>query len=118
MEWLRKRRVILPALATLESLVRSVRGTVERQVYWQLANSLAHEQKTELAKLLDLGRKEACWAGCAGSQAPAPPPACSISFDAILPEHRPRDDGGHRREMSMMREGSSSPETGKASCWR
>jgi len=55
MEWLRERRVILPALATLESLVRSVRGTVERQVYWQLANSLAHEQKTELAKLLDLG---------------------------------------------------------------
>jgi len=55
MEWLRERRVILPALATLESLVRSVRGTVERQVYWQLANSLAHEQKTELAKLLELG---------------------------------------------------------------
>jgi hypothetical protein len=55
MEWLRGRRVILPALATLESLARSVRGTVERQVYWRLANSLAHEPKTELAKLLDLG---------------------------------------------------------------
>jgi hypothetical protein len=66
--------VILPDLATLESLVRSVRGTIERQVYWRLANRLAHEQKTELAKLLDLGRrKEACWAGCAGAHAPAPP---------------------------------------------
>ena len=34
MEWLRERKVILPALATLESVVRSVRSKVERDVYW------------------------------------------------------------------------------------
>jgi hypothetical protein len=35
--------------------VRSVRGTIERQVYWRLTNSLTHEQMADLAKLLDVG---------------------------------------------------------------
>jgi len=36
MEWLRERKVILPAFNTLESMVRSVRSKVERDVYWPL----------------------------------------------------------------------------------
>jgi hypothetical protein len=83
MEWLRQRRVILPALATLESLVRSVRGTIERQVYWRLANSLTTNRRPNWLSCSTWGRRKgACWAGCAGSHAPAPPPACSISSDA------------------------------------
>ena len=42
-------------LTTLESLVRSVRSSVERQFYWRLADGLADAQKRELDKLLDLG---------------------------------------------------------------
>jgi Domain of unknown function (DUF4158) len=55
MEWLRERRVILPALATLESVVRSVRSNVERDVYWRLFGRLEESHKMELTKLLALG---------------------------------------------------------------
>jgi len=55
MEWLRERRVILPALATLESVVRSVRSKVERDVYWRLFSRLEENHRTELNKLLVLG---------------------------------------------------------------
>src|SRR6516225_1064785 len=55
MEWLRERGVILPALITLESLVRSVRSSVERQFYGRLADGLVDAQKLELDKLLNLG---------------------------------------------------------------
>jgi Domain of unknown function (DUF4158) len=54
-EWLRERRVILPALATLESVVRSVRSKVERNVYWRLFSRLEDSHKRELTKLLELG---------------------------------------------------------------
>ena len=55
MEWLRQHRVILPALATLEAVVRAVRSKVERDVYWRLFNRLEENQKTELNQLLELG---------------------------------------------------------------
>lgn len=55
MEWLRERRVILPALTTLESLVRAVRSKVERDVYWRLFGRLEESHKAELTKLLELG---------------------------------------------------------------
>ena len=55
MEWLRERRVILPALATLESVVRSVRNKVEREVYGRLFGRLEANQRAELDKLLALG---------------------------------------------------------------
>lgn len=55
MTWLRERRVILPALTTLESIVRSVRSQIDREVYWRLFNRLQEDQKTELTKLLELG---------------------------------------------------------------
>jgi len=55
MAWLRERRVVLPALTTLESIVRSVRSQIEREVYWRLFHRLEQEPKTELAKLLELG---------------------------------------------------------------
>jgi Domain of unknown function (DUF4158) len=55
MEWLRERKVILPALATLESVVRSVRSKVERDVYWRLFGRLAESHKKALNKLLELG---------------------------------------------------------------
>ena len=56
MEWLRQHRVILPALATLEAVVRAVRSKVERNVYWRLFNRLEENQKTELNHLLELAR--------------------------------------------------------------
>jgi len=55
MEWLRERKVIRPALATLESVVRSVRSKVERDVYWRLFGRLAESHKKALNKLLELG---------------------------------------------------------------
>jgi len=55
MDWIRERRVILPALTTLESVVRSVRSKVEREVYWRLFGRLKEVHKTELTKLLELG---------------------------------------------------------------
>ena len=55
MEWLRQRGVILPALGTLESVVRAVRSKVERDVYWRLFSGLEESHKTELNKLLELG---------------------------------------------------------------
>lgn len=53
--WLRERRVVLPALATLESLVRSVRSESERRVYQRLAIGLSQEHRAKLEKMLDLG---------------------------------------------------------------
>jgi hypothetical protein len=55
MEWLRQHRVTLPAVATLETVVRAVRSKVEREVYWRLFNRLKENQKTELNQLLELG---------------------------------------------------------------
>ena len=55
MEWLRERKVILPALATLESVVRSVRSKIEREIYWRLFGRLAESHKTALNKLLESG---------------------------------------------------------------
>src|SRR4030095_6698539 len=55
MEWLRERKVILPVLATLESVVRSVRSKVERDVYWRLFGRLEESHRTELNKLLKMG---------------------------------------------------------------
>src|SRR4051812_2784206 len=55
LEWLRERRVILPALATVESLVRSVSSQVEREVYGRLFSRLDENQRAELDKLLELG---------------------------------------------------------------
>ena len=55
MEWLRERKVIPPALATLESMVGPVRGTVERQIYWRLESGLSLEDRARLDKMLDLG---------------------------------------------------------------
>lgn len=55
MEWLRERRVILPALATLEALVRSVRSRVEGEVYGRLFSRLEESQRAELDKLLEFG---------------------------------------------------------------
>lgn len=55
LEWLRERRVLLPALATLESLVRSVRSQIEREVYGRLFRRLEESQRAELDKFLELG---------------------------------------------------------------
>ena len=48
MEWLRQHRVILPALATLEAVVRTVRSKVERDVYWRLFNRLRRTRRPNL----------------------------------------------------------------------
>lgn len=53
--WLRERRIVLPALATLESLVRSVRSEIEQQVYQRLDTGLRQEHRVELEKMLDMG---------------------------------------------------------------
>ncbi len=45
LEWLRRQRVIAPALTNLESLVRSVRSEVERRVYDRRETALTGEQK-------------------------------------------------------------------------
>jgi hypothetical protein len=55
MEWLRERKVILPALATLEALVGSVRATIDRQIYWRLEAGLGPEDKARLDKMLEMG---------------------------------------------------------------
>jgi hypothetical protein len=53
--WLRERRIVLPALATLESLVRSVRSETEQQAYQRLATGLSKEHRVELEKMLAIG---------------------------------------------------------------
>ncbi|MBV9085573.1 MAG: DUF4158 domain-containing protein [Acidobacteriaceae bacterium] len=53
--WLREHRVILPALSTLQSVVRSVRSEVERQIYQYLAKGLSQAECVELDKMLEIG---------------------------------------------------------------
>ena len=53
--WLREQSVMLPALSMLESLVRSVRSEVERQIYRRLAVRLSKEQRVELERMLETG---------------------------------------------------------------
>jgi len=48
MEWLRQHRVILPALATLEAVVRAVRSKVERDVYWRLSTAWRRTRRPNL----------------------------------------------------------------------
>jgi hypothetical protein len=47
-KWLRSRRVTVPALTTLESLVRSVRSEIERHVYDRIEKALSGDQKKTL----------------------------------------------------------------------
>jgi TnpA family transposase len=53
--WLREHRIILPTLSRLESLVRSVRSEVERQIYGRLAGRLSREHRIELERMLETG---------------------------------------------------------------
>jgi hypothetical protein len=55
LKWLRERRILWPALATLESLVRSVHSHSEREVYGRLFERLEKSHRTELDKFLELG---------------------------------------------------------------
>lgn len=64
MAWLREHIVILPALATLETAVRTLRGEVERETYDRLANERRTEHQAALDKLLDVWPSHGvCWAG-------------------------------------------------------
>lgn len=62
-EWLRSQRVIVPALATLESVVRGVRSEIERHVYERLERALTPNQKKTLDGLLDVSPKRGSMLG-------------------------------------------------------
>jgi TnpA family transposase len=91
LEWLRERRVILPALATLEALVRSVRSQVEREVYGRLFDRLKESQRAELDKWLELGPSRGSLLGWLRRV----PRACSPAgiLDLLHRLHRVRDAG-------------------------
>ncbi len=55
LEWLRSRKIIPPALATLETTVRSVRGEVERTIFENIEDRLTITQKKSLDGMLDIG---------------------------------------------------------------
>jgi len=62
-EWLRSQRVIVPALTTLESMIRSVRGEVERHVYDRIEKGLTADQKKTLDGLLEVSPKRGSMLG-------------------------------------------------------
>jgi len=62
-EWLRSQRVIVPALTTLESLVRSVRNEIERHIYDRIEEELTGEQKKTLNGLLEVSPKRGSMLG-------------------------------------------------------
>ena len=62
-EWLRSQRVIVPALTTLESLVRSVRSEIERHVYDRIEKGLSGDQKKTLDGLLEISPKRGSMLG-------------------------------------------------------
>ena len=49
--WLRERQVVVPALSTIESLVRSARSEAERDIYLVISNALTEEEKRQLDEL-------------------------------------------------------------------
>jgi Domain of unknown function (DUF4158) len=63
LEWLRSQRVIVPALTTLESLVRSVRSEVERHIYDRIEKELTGDQKKTLDGLLEVSPKRGSMLG-------------------------------------------------------
>jgi TnpA family transposase len=63
LEWLRSHSVIVPALMTLEALIRSVRSEVERTVYLCIEEALTGEQKKTLDGLLELSPKRGSMLG-------------------------------------------------------
>jgi TnpA family transposase len=91
LEWLREHRVILPALATVESLVRSVRSQVEREIYGRLFGRLEEGQRAELDKLLELGPSHGSLLGWLRRV----PRSCSAAgiLDLLQRLHRVRDAG-------------------------
>ena len=73
--WLRSHRVIVPALTTLETLVRSVGSEVERTVYLRMEESLTGDQKKTLDGLLELSPKRGSMLGWVRRV----PSSCSVS---------------------------------------
>jgi len=73
--WLRSHRVIVPALTTLETLVRSVGSEVERTVYLRIEESLTGDQKKTLDGLLELSPKRGSMLGWVRRV----PSSCSVS---------------------------------------
>ena len=63
LHWLRSNRVIVPAVSTLESLVRRVRSEVERNVYLRMDGALTRDQKKTLDGLLELSPKRGSMLG-------------------------------------------------------
>jgi TnpA family transposase len=55
LDWLRSRKIIPPALTTLETAARSIRGEVERTTFQSLEDRLTGEQKRSLDGMLDIG---------------------------------------------------------------
>lgn len=58
LEWLRSRKIIPPALQTLESMVRSIRGDLERTTFQNIEARLSPEQKKSLDGMLDIGPRK------------------------------------------------------------
>jgi len=55
LDWLRSRKVIPPALQTLETMARTVRGELERMTFQGIEERLSPEQKKSLDQMLDIG---------------------------------------------------------------
>jgi len=55
LDWLHSRRIIPPALATLETVARTVRGEIERTTFQSIEDSLTVDQRKNLDDMLDIG---------------------------------------------------------------
>ncbi len=63
LEWLRSQHVMVPALTTLEFLVRRVRSEVEHRVYERIEKALTAEQKKTLDGLLEVSPRRGSMLG-------------------------------------------------------